>query len=63
MEGFDTQTVIVVIALLTGMGFIFRLLLAPVYARLARLEEDVAGLKAGQARLEEMLKELLANPS
>ena len=56
MEGFDIQTVIAVIALLTGLGFIFRLLLSPIYDRLSKLE-------AGQAKLESKLDKLLEQRS
>ena len=63
MEGFDTQTVIAVIALLTGMGFIFRLLLVPVYARLSQLEARLDKMEARLDKMEEMLKELLAKQS
>ena len=45
MEGFDTQTVIAVIALLTGLGFIFNTLLKPVKKDIAKMESDIATFK------------------
>ena len=42
----DSGTVIAVIASLTGIGFIVQLLLAPVKANQARMEEEIKELKA-----------------
>ena len=39
------MTIIAVMALLTGLGFIFNLLLNPVKERLYHLEEDISKIK------------------
>ena len=51
------QTIIALIALLTGIGFIVRLLLAPIRENQARMEAE---LKSNQARMEGDIKELKA---
>ena len=51
-------TVIALIAVLTGLGFIFRILLEPVYNRLSNLETGQANLDAGQANLNKRMDTL-----
>ena len=51
------QTVIALIALLTGTGFVVRLLLAPIKENQIRMETD---LISNQARMEGDIKELKA---
>ena len=46
------QAVIAFVAVLTGLGFVFNLLLVPVKKDIAKLEEGQAKLEAGQAKLE-----------
>ncbi len=55
MEGLDSQTIIAVVALFTGLGIIFKLLLNPVYIRLSNLEAGQAKLETGQAKLEKRM--------
>ena len=49
------QTVIALIALLTGIGFVVRLLLAPIKENQIRMEAE---LKSNQARMEEDIKSM-----
>ena len=46
------MTIIVLFAFLTGLGFIFNLLLAPINEKLSILEKGQAKLEMGQAKLE-----------
>ena len=62
------QTVIALIALLTGTGFVVRLLLAPIKENQIRMEAELKSnqarmeteLKSNQARMEGDIKELKA---
>lgn len=54
------MTIIAFSAVVAVFSYAVNLLLKPVYERLGRLEKDVESLKAGQARLEAMLAELLS---
>ncbi len=58
MEGLDPQTIIAVIALMTGLGFIFNLLLKPVKDNQGRFEKSLGNLEARQARFEKRLDSL-----
>ena len=46
------QAVIAFVAILTGLGFVFNLLLAPVKKDIANLETRMTNLEDGQAKLE-----------
>ena len=58
------QAVIAFVVFLTGLGFVFSLLLGPVKENQVRLEKRMDGfdneLKAGQAKLESKIDRLLA---
>ena len=63
MEGLDGVTIIAVIALLTGLGIVFNMLLVPVKKDIAKLEDgqakmfaDIENLKAGQAKILALLE-------
>ena len=58
MEGMDPQTIIAVIALMTGLGYIFNLLLKPVKNNQARFEKSLDSLEAMQTRFEKKLDSL-----
>lgn len=47
------QAIIAFVAVLTGLGFVFSLLLNPV-------KKDISNLEAGQAKLERKLDQILA---
>ena len=52
-------TVIVLVAVLTALGFIFRLLLSPVYDRLSNLDAGQVNLNKRMDTLESKLDKLL----
>ncbi len=54
------QAVIAFVAVLTGLGFIFNLLLLPVKKDIAKLEAGQSKLDAGLSKLEAKLDQLLA---
>ena len=53
------QAVIAFVAVLTGLGFVFNLLLSPVKRDISKLEVGQAKLEAGQAKLESKVDQIL----
>ncbi len=51
------QAVIAFVAVLTGLGFVFNLLLAPVKRDIEKLEAGQAKLEAGQAEIKQLFYE------
>ena len=52
MEGLDPQTIIAIMTLMTGLGFLFNILLAPIKKNISELEVRLTNVEVRLTKLE-----------
>ena len=60
MEGLDPQTIIAIMTLMTGLGFLFNILLAPIKKNISELEVRLTKLETRFISLEKKIDQLLS---